>query len=578
MRGQHPLIQDLHDFVEAERVANAQQLQQTWRRPLEQKLTKGLTQGFIRLEKAELATQLWAYLDEGDSRFREGDMLRLHLGDPFGQLLCAKMKLEREEDGRWLLSEKLASTVWEHYESGACYVDPDGIDLTPYYVQALEDIAESDHGNHVILPLLGKSPPISFNQADIDDAEEYALNQGCNGHQAEAVGIALGAEQIACIQGPPGTGKTRALALIAQLLIARGERVFVTSHTHMAINNALVKIAERGVATVKVGGRVEDLDPSVDWVVEPADWKRMPKDGSGYVIGATPFATCSRLENYSFDTVIFDEASQITLPLALMAMRKARKFIFIGDQKQLPPVMLSQSILSGDSMSIFGRLTAQDADHTVMLKDTYRMNQWLTEWPSRTYYGNRLTSAGSNRLRRFQSADLEGPMAQVFDPQACAVFIPTADISAKNRNHRDAQRVVQLCQAAQASGLGLHEIGIVSPYRAQGRTIRNLLAKCFGRSASKSIVADTVERMQGQERELIILSLATGDEVFISAVAEFFFQPERLNVSITRAMTKLIIIGPELERGIDCADDTVQQWAEQYRDLISQCRKVELSA
>jgi DNA replication ATP-dependent helicase Dna2 len=295
-------------------------------------------------------------------------------------------------------------------------------------------------------------------------------------------------------------------------------------------------------------------------------------------MGATPFATCSRLKNYSFDTVIFDEASQITLPLALMAMRKAKRFIFIGDQKQLPPVVLSQSILSGDSMSIFGRLTAQDADHTVMLEETYRMNHWLTEWPSNAYYGNRLKAAGTNKLRRFQSSDLEGPMAQVFDPQACAVFIPTADSSAKNRNHRDAERVVQLCLAAQALGLGLHEIGIVSPYRAQGRAIRNLLFKRFNRDAAKLIVADTVERMQGQERELIILSLASGDEVFIGAVAEFFFQPERLNVSITRAMTKLIIIGPELERGIDCADDTIQQWAEQYRHLISQCRKVELSA
>ncbi|ALH99551.1 DNA helicase [Pseudomonas sp. FW306-02-F02-AA] len=574
MQGPHPLIQDLHTFVEAERDANALQLQQTWLLPLEQKLTKGLTQGFTRLEKAGEPTQLWAYLDEGDSRFREGDMLRLHLGHAISEVLCARMKFEREEDGRWLLSEKLASTIWDQYQSGACYADPDGMDLTHYYVKALEDIAASIQGDNLIVPLLGESPDITFNEADLDHAEKFALDEGCNERQAQAVGLALGAEQVACIQGPPGTGKTRALALIAQLLVARGERVFVTSHTHMAINNALSKIAGRNVPTVKVGGRPEDLDKAVDWVQDPANWKRWPKDGSGYVIGATPFATCSRLENYTFDTVIFDEASQITLPLALMAMRKAKRFIFIGDQKQLPPVMLSRSILSDESMSIFGRLTSQDADHTVMLEDTYRMNQWLTEWPSKAYYGNRLRAAGSNKLRRFQSCDLNGPLAQVFDPDACAVFIPTADSGAKNRNFRDAERVVQLCQTAKAQGLSLHEIGIVSPYRAQGRAIRNLLIKCFGRDAAKMVVADTVERMQGQERELIILSLASGDEVFIGAVAEFFFQPERLNVSITRAMTKLIIIGPELAQGIVCSSDTTQQWAEQYRHLISQCRKV----
>lgn len=112
----------------------------------------------------------------------------------------------------------------------------------------------------------------------------------------------------------------------------------------MAINNALSKIADRKVPTLKVGGSREDLDKHVDWEAEPARWERLPEAGQGYVIGATPFATCSSLANYSFDTVIFDEASQITLPLALMAMRKGKRFIFIGDQKQLPPVLLSRSI------------------------------------------------------------------------------------------------------------------------------------------------------------------------------------------------------------------------------------------
>jgi DNA replication ATP-dependent helicase Dna2 len=578
MQGQHPLIEKLFAFVFAERDANLQQLLQTWERPLEHKLEKGLSQGFTRLEKTEKTNEIWAYIDASESRFREGDMLRLHLGDPATGLLCARMSFEREEDGRWLLKEKNAEVVWGSYEGGMCYADPDAIDLTPRYVKALQDIADSigiPHEN-VIVPLLADKPEITFNEADFDHAEKYALAQHCNARQAEAVGTALGAEQIACIQGPPGTGKTRALAIIAQLLVERGEKVFVTSHTHMAINNALAKIAERKVATVKVGGRPEDLNEAVDWVKDPANWKNQPEQG-GYVIGATPFATCSSLDTYRFDTVIFDEASQITLPLALMAMRKGKRFIFIGDQKQLPPVLLSQSILSGESMSIFGRLTSQEADHTVMLDETYRMNHWLTEWPSKAYYNGRLRAAGSNEHRRLVGADMSGPLADIFDPKDCAIFIPTTDAGAKTRNYRDAQVVVQLCKTAVKIGLSLGDIGIVSPYRAQGRTLRNLLVKAFGRQSASLIVADTVERMQGQERELVIVSLASGDEVFIAAVAEFFFQPERLNVSITRAMTKLIIIGPELERGIECSNSKTQEWADQYRDLIRQCRKVAIN-
>ncbi|WP_024672974.1 DEAD/DEAH box helicase [Pseudomonas syringae] len=574
MPGQHSLIQKLYEFVYAEQAANLQKLNEVWERPLQEKLLQGWTQGFTRLERSEKPGQLWAYLDENESRFRAGDLLRLHLGDAHGALLCQGMKFEKEEDDRWLLSSDRTMLIWESYQEGACYADPDGIDLTPKYIQALQDIERDALGNNAILPLLGDAPDIGFNDPEVEYGTRVALDDGCNEKQADAVGLALGAERIACIQGPPGTGKTRALALIAQLLVARGERVFVTSHTHMAINNALSKIAARNVPTLKVGGRREDLDKHVDLEAEPANWERMPESGQGYVMGATPFATCRSLANYSFDTVIFDEASQITVPLALMAMRKGKRFIFIGDQKQLPPVLLSRSILSKESMSVFARLTAQDADHSVMLEETYRMNCWLTEWPSQMYYDGQLRSEGRNKNRRLQASS-QGAASEALDPEACAVFIATQDMKARNRNPADVKRVVQLCKEAHDSGLPLHEIGIVTPYRAQGRAIRQALAKQFGRDAAHAIVADTVERMQGQERELIILSLASGDESFISAIGEFFFQPERLNVSITRAMTKLIIIGPELKHGIVCASETAQAWAEQYRDLISHCQKVE---
>ncbi|WP_024696614.1 DEAD/DEAH box helicase [Pseudomonas avellanae] len=574
MPGQHSLIQKLYTFIYAEQAANLQKLNEVWERPLAEKLLQGWTQGFIRLERSEKSKQLWAYPGDNESRFRAGDLLRLHLGDAKGALLCQGMKFEKEEDDRWLLSSDRAMLIWESYQDGLCYADPDGIDLTPKYIQALQDIESDAQGNNSILPLLGDAPDIGFCDADVDYGEQVATSEGCNKEQAYAVGLALGAEQIACIQGPPGTGKTRALALIAQLLVARGERVFVTSHTHMAINNALSKIAARNVPTLKVGGRREDLDKTVDLEVEPANWKGWPEAGQGYVIGATPFATCSSLSKYSFDTVIFDEASQITVPLALMAMRKGKRFIFIGDQKQLPPVLLSRSILSKESMSVFARLTAQGTGHSVMLEETYRMNRWLTEWPSQMYYNGQLRSEGPNKDRRLRAGP-NGAVSEALDPQACAVFIATQDAKARNRNPADAQCVVQLCKEAHASGLPLHEIGIVTPYRAQGRAIRQALTRHFGRPAADTIVADTVERMQGQERELVILSLASGDEAFISAVGEFFFQPERLNVSITRAMTKLIIIGPELRNGIVCTSETAQVWAEQYRQLISHCHKVE---
>lgn len=576
---QGELLTSLREFVRDEQAAAVQKLLDVWSRPLAEKLANGLSQGFTRLERGDDPTSLWAYvgLNGNDSRFREGDLVVLHAGSPIESPLGRGFSLEAEEDDRWLLRGQRVASVFDAYVSGPVFGDPDSIDLTHYFERSLDEIASSSIGRDVVLPLLNGELEISFDERDVREGEQIALAEGLNVRQAQAVGLAFGAEHIACIQGPPGTGKTRVLSLIARLMVARGERILMTSSTHMAINNALNKIHSQGVSTVKIGGgtRRSGLDDTVPICPNLGAWEARPTNG--YVVGATPFATCStRLDGFDFDTIIFDEASQITVPLAIMAMRKGRRFIFVGDQKQLPPIMLSRSILSKDSLAVFTALTSIDADHTVMLNETYRMNRWLAEWPSNAYYGGKLASAGANRERRFTLINVVEKFKIVFDPQACGIFIPTRDASARTQNLSDARLAIELCEAAVSGGLPLADIGIVTPYRAQGRTIRNLLNQRFGRAAARHVVADTVERMQGQERELIILSLATGDEVFLGNIAGFFFQPERLNVAITRAMTKLIVIGPALSSVSSLEDETIQRGVSQYRDLIGHLRRVDL--
>jgi DNA replication ATP-dependent helicase Dna2 len=258
------------------------------------------------------------------------------------------------------------------------------------------------------------------------------------------------------------------------------------------------------------------------------------------------------------------------VPLALMAMRTARRWVFVGDQAQLPPVLQSRSVLADDAPSMFAALTSRRSDHVEMLDRTYRMNRWLAEWPSRTYYRGALTSEGGNRDRRLSIASAAGVpthVTRMLDPAACGVFVPTLDATARSRNRRDAALVRDLCSAAHEGGLALDQIGIVTPYRSQGRAIRTLLIERFGRDAARAVVADTVERMQGQERELIILSLATGDLAYLEQVATFFFQAERLNVSITRAKTKLIVIGPWIDAPPEVEHPTLRRWISEYIDL-----------
>ncbi len=569
-------FQQLHTFVHDEHQATIAKLLELWDRPLSDKLAKGDTQHFTHLERHADTDALWAYPDDNESRFREGDLICLHGGDVHELPIGRQFSLELEEEDRWLLRGKNAIDVFDAY-SNECYADPDAMDLIGYYEKALNEIGSTARGA-ALLKLLSGELSIDFIEVEVEEGRSAALSEGFNEKQADAVGYAYGTERVACIQGPPGTGKTRVLGLIAAMSVARGERVLITSHTHMAINNALNKIYERGVPTVKVGRKTQSkgLDREIPVIDSLDDWRDLPSN-SGYVVGATPFATCNRrLEKYAFDTIIFDEASQVTLPLALMAMRKGHRFIFIGDHKQLPPVLRAHSILSPKVHSAFAHLIAIDEDRTMMLDTTYRMNRWLTEWPSQTYYHGNLQSEGKNRDRLLELNKITPALVGVFEPKASAVFIPTRDPLARSRNQKDAELVVELCYAAELGGVPLSEIGIVSPYRAQGRAIRKLLTRRFGGAVARNVVADTVERMQGQERKLVILSLATGDKTYLSAIAAFFFQPERLNVSITRAKTKLIVIGPE---GCDSSlieDERVRQWIVDYNNFVAQCQLVRM--
>ncbi len=588
------VLDALRALIERERQAAQAWRLDIWQRPLADKLAMGWTQRFVRVEPAGRPRALWAYVDVGDghdktgppSRFRQGDLLALHAGSPLQSLLARRLTFEKEEEGRWLLMGESASEIADLIQwaasadasadtSRTCWADPDTIDLTPCYLQALEDIETSAIGQEFVLPLLEGTLEPTFDPRDVEEGERLARAQGFNADQARAVGLGLGAQVLACIQGPPGTGKTQVLARIAQCRAARGERVLLTSHTHTAINHALNQIHALGVNVAKVGraSRQHGLREGLAAFETFGDWPERPTHS--YVVGATPFATATRrLEGYTFDTVIIDEASQMTAPLTLMALRTARCVLFVGDQQQLPPVVLSPSVLQDEAYAPFAALTRRHAEHNVMLTETYRMNQALTDWPSRQYYAGKLVAHVANRERVLRLSAVPEPWQAIFDPQACGVFVANDNPQARTRNAYEAAQVAELCSVALEGGLKPQDIGVVTPYRAQGRAIAQALVHRCGWDLARLIVADTVERMQGQERELIILSLATGDPAFLGAVAPFFFQPQRLNVAMTRARTKLIVFGPK-PQGLPPSDDPrVNAWMAAYADFIAQLRHV----
>ena len=119
------------------------------------------------------------------------------------------------------------------------------------------------------------------------------------------------------------------------------------------------------------------------------------------------------------------------------------------------------------------------------------------------------------------------------------------------------------------------DIGVVVPYRAQSRLIRSLIRRnLLDSEIADRLVVDTVERMQGQEREVIIVSFATASAKFASQMADFLFQPQRLNVAVTRPRTKLILVGSHHMLEADQYDESQKETMDRLRDLISGCHQI----
>lgn len=572
----NPVLKELQAFVYAEHEAGMENLLETWKKPLKGKLLKGETQ---RIESVRYSgsNHLEVVLGDNESRFREGDMICLHLGDPCNHKIFDQVTIEAENGGEWLLKVKVDQSLLPELSEG-CYADPSCMDLKPFYDKALADVATSKIGRDVLLPMLsGHLNTEAIYDEDFDDAADYAESRGLNEKQSDAVGLGVASKYLACIQGPPGTGKTKVISIIAKLLVESGQRVLMTSHTHMAINNALNKIVEEGVPVAKIcaSGGKKSLSDKVQHFEYASKWQDMPD--TGYVIGATPFATCSeRLESFTFDTIIFDEASQITVPLALMAMRKGCRFVFVGDHKQLPPVILSQSVL--EDSSVFAKMIVGNDKVSVLLKQTYRMSSALTQWPSRCYYKGDLESKRSPALSSFALPNKPCKYSDILSNERPSVFIKTPGVNARSVNREEAELVADLITVAVEAGLSAEEIGVVTPFRGHAKALKSSLQDKLGIFGSKLVVTDTVERMQGQEREMIIVSFCSSDPQYISAIAEFFFQAERLNVAITRPQTKLVIVGPEIPEGmLQLVDDPkVRKNIEDYRSLVRHCYNVEV--
>lgn len=407
---------------------------------------------------------------------------------------------------------------------------------------------------------------------------------------------------ISLVWGPPGTGKTYLLAwmLIGMAAAAQREgrvcRVLVTAATHRAVVNVLTRIAKEieaagipiPLTAVKLRGSGSDADRDLEGLrVDLVEDARLPglldsQESGAVVVGSTVWSLWKRLAAGGgadegedeeagvpvrpwFDVVVIDEASQMKVPealIALAALRPGGQAILCGDHRQLAPVI--RGTYGPDAGTLFGSVFSHAAArHPVLpLRESRRMNQALVEYPRELFYPGLVSLRPTHRIEVDPAPEPQDPLDALLGelflaPHDAVVFCTYTGVRAAARNPFEAQLVARLVRLARRTlrdpvtggrfadaRFVSDALAVISPHRAQNSAILAALRE-VGLAESEIPVVDTVERMQGNEREMVIVSYAVADREYAEAEAEFLLDPHRFNVSITRPRAKLIVLMSE---------------------------------
>ncbi|KAF5381699.1 hypothetical protein D9615_005608 [Tricholomella constricta] len=362
-----------------------------------------------------------------------------------------------------------------------------------------------------------------------------------NANQAQAMRKVLTARDYALILGMPGTGKTTVIAAIIRTLVAMGKTILLTSHTHSAVDTILAKLIDAEFGILRLGN-IDKIHPDVHKFTladrrTPTTIEQLEHQLMTPPVVAT---TCLSVDHRrKFDYCIVDEASQITLPTCLGPLRYADTFVLVGDHFQLPPLVRNRAARKGGlDVSLFRRLSDAHPHAVVDLVYQYRMNDDIMLLSNKLIYGDRLRR-GSEAIAR-QSLVL--PDQALMSESCKAVFVDTDGLPAHDsrvgdlvENKIEAELVRQLADTLLRSGVREDQIGVITLYRQQVKLLTHLL------QSRKDIEILTADRSQGRDKDCIIISMVRSNES--RNVGDLVKDWRRMNVSFTRARSKLIILG-----------------------------------
>ena len=418
-----------------------------------------------------------------------------------------------------------------------------------------------------------------------------------NATQEEAVNKVLRAKDVAVVHGPPGTGKTTTLVEAIYETLRRESQVLVCAQSNMAVDWISEKLVDRGVNVLRIGNptRVNDKmlsftyerrfeahpDYELLWSIRKAirelrahrkrgddkfhqKLERLKERateleirinaqlfGEARVIASTLVGSSSRLlEGQKFGTLFIDEAAQALEAACWIPIRRVSRVILAGDHCQLPPTVKSIAALKGGlGKTLMERIVENKPETVTLLKMQYRMNEDIMRFSSDWFYGNQVESAPEVKYRSI--LDLDIPMSWIDTSswnESSTLFKEQFVGESFGRINKAEAELTLLVLEKYFQKIGKErilderlDVGIISPYRAQVQYLRRQLKKKeFFKPYRSLICVNTVDGFQGQERDIILISLVRAND---EGQIGFLRDLRRMNVAITRARMKLIILG-----------------------------------
>ncbi|MEZ5966181.1 MAG: ATP-binding protein [Planctomycetota bacterium] len=507
--------------------------------PVDQRVLEGECIAAARVVPGQTsAERLVLQVEENLSKFRQGDAVTLSDGR---NLAFGSAWVYGGYDDR----TRLLSLERDRYGDPSSRVDEGGV----YCVDRraigargrLRDVVRAGFADPRVRALLeGRLPPAA-------DAERIArarvrlAERGLNPAQVEAGAQAVGTDGVGLVQGPPGTGKTRLLGEILALLCGAKCRIALSAFTHKAVDHALLTVRRLSprLPVFKLSDRDEpELAAQGVRILSPKRAQYLPKEAA--LVGGTAFALARLPDGERFHFTVFDEAGQLPIPHAIAGLNLAQRWMFFGDHKQLPPVISARHADTEAAASIFEHLTRTYP--CPVLDVTYRMNERVCAVVSTLFYDGILRPEPSVGARRLAFVP-GGRFDAVLDPEHPVILARVDHLQPGMRSLAEANLVADLLEElVRRHGVPPAEIAVIAPFRAQVRVIRSALQR-KGLAGTEAVTIDTVERIQGQEREVIVLSLAVGDPDALERRGTFFLSTNRLNVALSRARVKAIVVG-----------------------------------